>query len=96
MELNNIAINHDLEHQMFFVRLQNGAAHLKYDKPEENVMKITETYVPKAFRDYGLAGHLVKHVLELARARNKNVIPDCPFAHNYIQKHPQYEDMVVK
>ncbi len=94
MNLNNIAIKHDQEHQLFFVRLQNGAAHLKYDKNEADTIEIKETYVPEDSRNYGLAGHLVKHVLELSKAKKWNVVPECPFAESYIQKHPEYEQLV--
>ncbi len=96
MNLNNIAIKHDQEHQLFFVRLQNGSAHIKYEKPEQDVIKITETYVPEDSRNYGLAGQMAKHVLDLAKAKKWTVIPECPFVESYIQKYPEYEQLVQR
>jgi len=94
MNLDNIAIRHDQQHQMFFIKLNGGAAHLKYNKPKEDVWDIKETYVPESARSIGLVGLLVKHTLERANSQNKSVILSCPFAEGFIEKNPEYKDLL--
>jgi predicted GNAT family acetyltransferase len=79
---------------MFFIRLNGAAAHLKYDKPKENVWDIKETYVPEAARNNGLASQLVKHTLDIVNSQNILVIPSCPFVEDYVEKHPKYQNLL--
>jgi predicted GNAT family acetyltransferase len=47
---------------------------------------------------FGGAGHgstLVRGVLEDVRARGLSVRPMCPYAQAWIEKHPEYADLVV-
>ena len=43
----------------------------------------------------GLGGVLVKHALEAARAEGKTVIPTCPFAAAYIERHPELDEYLA-
>ena len=86
MNHDNITIKHDQQHHMFFIKLNGGAAHLKYDKPKENVVNIKETYVPTSARNLGLASQLVKHTIKLANSQNQKVVASCPFAADYMKK----------
>lgn len=94
MNHDNIAVRHDMQHQMFFIKLNGASAHVKYDKPKNDVLNIKETYVPEANRHNGLASHLVKHTLEFARSEGKHVIPSCPFTEDFIGKHAEYKPLV--
>ena len=87
MNNDNIVINHDQQHHMFYIKLNGSAAHLKYDKPKENIIDIKETYVPSSARQIGLASQLVKHTIQLAKSQNKKVTASCPFAKDYMKKH---------
>ncbi|MEQ8244497.1 GNAT family N-acetyltransferase [Fulvivirga sp.] len=87
MNHDNISIQHDQQNNMFYIRLNGSAAHLKYEKPKENVVNIKETYVPAAARKIGLASQLVKHTIQLAKSQNKQVVASCSFAKSYMKKH---------
>ncbi|MEI9963801.1 MAG: GNAT family N-acetyltransferase [Caulobacteraceae bacterium] len=50
---------------------------------------------PVALRGTGAAGRLMTGVLEIARARGLKVVPHCPYAAVFIQRHPQYQDLVA-
>jgi len=56
----------------------------------------THTVVPVALKGQGIASYLAKHVLDYARENNLNVIPQCPFVRAYIERHPEYDDLVQK
>jgi predicted GNAT family acetyltransferase len=42
----------------------------------------------------GLASKLVAGALDDVRERELEVLPFCPFANSYIQRHPEYADLV--
>jgi predicted GNAT family acetyltransferase len=42
----------------------------------------------------GLGGRLVSAALDAARDQGLGVLPFCPFVRGYIEKHPEYVDLV--
>jgi predicted GNAT family acetyltransferase len=42
----------------------------------------------------GLGSTLVRSALELVRGRGVTVIPTCPFAAAFLQRHPEYADVI--
>lgn len=59
-----------------------------------NVMTLDHTETPVAARGRGIASQLVEGVLATARARGLKVVPRCPFVRVYLDKHPEYRDLV--
>lgn len=53
------------------------------------------TEVPKALNGQGVAGYLVKYILDDAAAKGLRVKPICPYVKAYIDKHPEYQDNSV-
>jgi predicted GNAT family acetyltransferase len=52
------------------------------------------TEVFDTFSGRGLASHLIKYVLDDARVRGLRVVPRCPLVAAYIERHPEYQDLV--
>ena len=52
------------------------------------------TEVDDAFEGQGVGSSLVSAALDDARQRELEVLPFCPFVNSYIQKHPEYLDLV--
>ena len=48
-----------------------------------------------ALRGRGAAGRLMTGVLEIARGRGLKVQPICGYAVAFIQRHPQYHDLLA-
>ena len=61
----------------------------------EGVMTIVHTGVPPEVGGRGLGGQLVRQAFETARAEGWKVVPACEFAAAFIQRHPEYGDLVA-
>lgn len=57
-------------------------------------IEFTHTVVDDAFEGQGIGGTLVKAALDQARERGLNVTPTCQFVKSYIERHPDYADLV--
>ncbi|MCV7383612.1 GNAT family N-acetyltransferase [Mycolicibacter longobardus] len=52
------------------------------------------TVIEKAFGGRGLATALIGAALEDTRTAGKRIVPTCSFVEGYINKHPEYADLV--
>ncbi|MDF7777862.1 GNAT family N-acetyltransferase [Sphingomonas sp. AOB5] len=85
----------------------NNAADLRYETHVEGhtafaayklhgeVITFTHTIVPEELGGRGIASRLIKFALDDVRAQGLKVIAQCPFVAAYIEKHPDYRDLLV-
>ncbi len=62
---------------------------------EDDVIVFTHTIVPKKLQGGGVASKLIKAALDSARDRGLKVIAQCPFVAAYIERHPEYKNLLV-
>ena len=62
-------------------------AFLDYERRPDALILI-HTEVPPALRGRNLGGVLVKAAVETARSENLRIVAQCPFAREYLRKHP--------
>lgn len=62
---------------------------------DDGVLIIRHTEVPAALNGKGIGSRLVRGVLDRARAEGVKVKPLCPFVKGYIDKHPEYADLLA-
>ncbi len=55
---------------------------------------ITHTETPAALRGRGIASQLVQGALEMIRADGLKVVAGCGFVVDYLDKHPEFADLV--
>ena len=55
----------------------------------------THTEVADEFEGRGLAGRLARAALDDVRSRGLLVVPLCPYIAGYIDKHPEYADLLA-
>lgn len=53
------------------------------------------TGVRDQFEGHGLGGQLVRRALDDARSEGLQVVPQCPYVAGYLEKHPEYQDLVA-
>ena len=61
----------------------------------DGVITFVHTEVPPEFRGKGIGSRLVRGELEAARARGLKVVPRCEFVAGYIDKHPEFRDLLA-
>ncbi|MGO4956818.1 GNAT family N-acetyltransferase [Luteococcus sp. Sow4_B9] len=62
---------------------------------EGDVLDLQHTVVEPAHEGQGVGGELVKGALDHMRSIGKKAKPTCPFVADWIQKNPEYQDMVA-
>lgn len=81
------------EENRYEARVPGGLAFVDYRlKPGRIVL--THTEVPEAAAGQGVGDALVRFVLDDARARGLLVVPLCPFVAAWIERHPDYKELV--
>ena len=56
---------------------------------------LTHTGVPQEIEGMGVGGALVKAAFEYARSHGLKVRPLCPFVKKYLERHPEYAELVA-
>lgn len=61
-----------------------------------NVITFVHTDVPKELSGKGVGSRLVQGALDQVRSSGLKLIPQCPFVKAWIEKHPEYQDLVKR
>jgi uncharacterized protein len=62
---------------------------------EPGAVALVHTELEPAYEGQGLAGALVEGALQDLRERGLRVIPLCPFVRAWLDRHPEYADLIV-
>jgi predicted GNAT family acetyltransferase len=60
----------------------------------QGVRTFVHTEIDPAREGQGLASRLIREALDQTRAAGLRVVPECPFVRAFIEKHPDYADLV--
>lgn len=75
---------------------QDGAvAYLEYSLTGK-VLELIHTEVPENMQGTGAGSSLLKSALQWAREHHVKVDVICPFATEYIKRHPEYSDLILR
>lgn len=92
-DLTALDLHHDPAARRFSTRVDGHEAELTYSLRGER-MVIDHTGVPEAIGGRGVAAALVRAALDHARAQGWRVVPACSYSAAYIQRHPEYADLL--
>jgi uncharacterized protein len=90
-ETPNVVMN--AQAHRFEARLGDETAFAEY-VIHNGAMVLPHTVTPPAFAGKGVASALATAALGYARDHGLTVKPSCPFMAGYIQKHPEWQDLV--
>ncbi len=60
-----------------------------------DTITLSHTIVPPEIEGRGLGSRLVRGALDTVREQDLRVVPQCSFVHGYIERHPEYQDLVA-
>jgi uncharacterized protein len=83
------------EQSRYEARTQDGkvAGILMY-KLADRLLVVTHTEVEPEYEGHGVGGQLVQTMLDEVRRRGLHVLPICPFTKAWVERHPDYQDLV--
>lgn len=61
-----------------------------------NIMVYTHTEVDAEYEGRGVGSTLARVVMDDARSKGRTVVPLCPFLADWLEKHPEYNDIVAR
>lgn len=86
-------VRHNPQRHRFYLALDEGEAHLDYERIGSETVDFAHTFVSEDLRGQGLASQVVRGALDHAREEGWKVIPSCPFVASYMRDHPEVQDL---
>ena len=88
------SVRDNIARQRFELDVEGHVAFSEY-KRNGNVFIITHTEVPRVLNGKGIGSALVRGLLALVRVEGAKIRPLCPFVRTYVEKHPEYADLLA-
>ena len=88
-------ITNNTDESRYEIRLGDElVGHAEYTL-NDGLITFTHTEIDPAFEGRGVGSQLVRQVLDDVRATGeRRVLPVCPFVKRWIQRHPDYQDLL--
>jgi uncharacterized protein len=64
-------------------------------RAREDELVLVHTEVEEAFEGQGIGSRLIAATLDDVRARGLRMRPFCPFVQAYLERHPEYDDLLA-
>ncbi|MDR2986206.1 MAG: N-acetyltransferase [Nocardiopsaceae bacterium] len=77
----------------FELPVDGAVGELNYRR-RANRLVLIHTEVPKRLEGHGVGGTLVKAAVDRAASEGLTVVPLCPFARSWLERHPETADTV--
>lgn len=90
-----LEIRHDEARRKFVADTGVGEAYLLYAPAGEGTLDFQSTFVPQEARGRLIGSRLVRHALDYARANGLKVMPSCWFVGTVVERHPEYQALLV-
>jgi len=89
-----LQVVHNEAQSRFEIRVGDVLCVLDYRRTPDKLI-IYHPEVPPPFERHGLAARMTRAALDFARAQNLKVEPRCPYTAFFMQKHPEYADLLL-
>ena len=73
----------------------DAVAFVEYERSGGGRIAVLHTEVPVALSVQGVGSKLTHGVLDALRAEGAKIVPRCEFVAAYVERHPEYRDMVA-
>jgi predicted GNAT family acetyltransferase len=78
----------------FEMRVDGATAFVEYRR-SGHIVTLTHTEVPQSLSGHGLGSRIARGALELLRKAGAQIIAECPFMAEYVNKHPEFRGMLA-
>lgn len=92
MQQANVRDNREL--QRFELPVEDQVVFADYRRQPGRLV-ITYVEAPEALRGTGAAGQLMQGVMQEVRLEGIKVLPLCPYARAWMQRHPEFKDLAL-
>jgi predicted GNAT family acetyltransferase len=89
-------VSHNPAEQRYEIALDGETAGFAAYQPASNADELlfTHTEIDSRFEGKGLGSRLIGGALDDVRANGQAVVPRCPFVRTFIERHPDYLELV--
>ena len=94
--MTELAVVDNRERHRYELRVGDTVAGIVQYATEPGTVVLVHTEIAPSVEGEGLGSKLVAGALDDIRARGLEVVPLCPFAAAYIERHPEYADLVER
>ena len=91
--MNQVLVNS--EKSRFELDVNGTLAVIEFEKIEPNILDLIHTLVPEELGGKGVGSKLVSGALQYCKDNNLLIIPSCSFVKSYIDKHPEWKELVA-
>jgi predicted GNAT family acetyltransferase len=81
--------------RQYEMRVGEHVALVQFRSETDGTVRLLHTEVPAALEGQGIGSRLARGVLDSIRAEGQQVAPQCTFIAGYIERHPEYQDLVA-
>jgi predicted GNAT family acetyltransferase len=92
----SVTITHVPDEQRYEARVDDERAGFLAYRRSDGLVVLAETQVDAAYEGRGIGGTLARAALDDARREHLRVQPRCPFVRRWIERHPDYADLVAE
>lgn len=89
-----IEVSDDRDAERYVIAVGGEPAGFTQYRDRGRAIAFIHTEIDDRFEGHGLGGRLISAALDDVRSRGLAVLPFCPFVKGYIQRHPEYLDLV--
>jgi len=79
----------------FEMPVDGHVAFVTYRRDANGVISLDHAEVPSALEGKGVGSRLVRATLDHVRGEGLKVVPRCSFVRAYIERHPEYADLLA-
>ena len=91
----DISVENDEKGRQFHAEVDGHRAHLDYVRHPDGTLDLIHTEVDPALRGKGVGEAVVRFAFDAARSGGFKLIPTCPFVKKFVERHPEYADLVT-
>lgn len=89
------SVVHAKDEQRYEIHVDGILAGFTEAKEDGDVVVFPHTEIFDQFEGQGLASELVTGALDDVRVRGKKIVARCPYVARFVQKHPDYADLLA-